>query len=527
MQVSFYRQTTISRSNHKDLPELYFTELFPYKRDMCKTWQGLICETEAMITNRIFRMRIIFNLFSLLLASGLVTDLSAQPVIISGNAPSYAGQELVFNTIADYISGTEKELGRGMIGPSGDFRIEIPAENTLQVFAALGVFKTFLWIEPRQEYRVILPEKVEKSPEEVLNPFFEPVEIQLAIENFREDELNTLIMMFRDAYNPYYNKHVNDIYTKPQAGRIEADIDLIEKSFSNYTNPYFKAYRFYSYGQLKLLANMQKVSSIAQEYFNGKPFLYDHPAYMELFDQVYDKYFTFLGRSDAGKKIYSDINQFHSYSSLLKTLSEEPHITNDTLREMVILKSVYDEFYGMEFSRDGLLSILDSLILTTRVSMHKQTGMIIRHKITRLQEGYDPPDFTLLDADSNRISLKDFLGKYVYLNFCTSSSYTCLNEYKLLHDIYQRHHKKLAVVTISTDPYDSSFDQFRSKNNYQWVFLYYGHQPGVIKDFDIRAFPTYFLIGPDGKLIYSPAPSPSENFEIKLFEAMRARGDLN
>ncbi|MBS1233916.1 MAG: hypothetical protein H6R34_480, partial [Bacteroidetes bacterium] len=145
MQVSFYRQTTISRSNHKDLPELYFTELFPYKRDMCKTWQGLICETEAMITNRIFRMRIIFNLFSLLLASGLVTDLSAQPVIISGNAPSYAGQELVFNTIADYISGTEKELGRGMIGPSGDFRIEIPAENTLQVFAALGVFKTFLW----------------------------------------------------------------------------------------------------------------------------------------------------------------------------------------------------------------------------------------------------------------------------------------------------------------------------------------------------------------------------------------------
>jgi peroxiredoxin len=464
-------------------------------------------------------MRIIISLFSFLLVSGLVPDLSAQPVIISGNAPSYAGQELVFYTTADYISGTEKELGRGMIASSGDFRIGIPTENTLQVFASLGVFKTLLWIEPRQEYHILLPEKVEKSPQEMLNPFFEPVEIQLAIENFREDELNTLIMMFRDAYNPYYDKHVNDIYTKPQPARIEADIEQIEKSFRKYANPYFKAYRYYAYGQLKL-------SGIAQEYFDGKPVLQDHPAYMELFNQVYDKYFTFLGRSEAGKKIYRDINQFRSYSSLQQTLSEDTHITSDTLREMVILKSVYDEFYGMEFSRDGLLSILDSLILTTSDSRHKETGMIIRHKITRLQEGYDPPDFELIDADSNLVRLRDFTGKYVYLCFCTSSSYTCLNEYKLLHDIYQRHQKKLAIVTISTDPYDSSFDLFRNKNNYRWVFLYYGHQPGVIKDFDIRAFPTYFLIGPDGKLIYSPAPSPSENFEIKLFEAMRARGDL-
>jgi peroxiredoxin len=476
-----------------------------------------------MKTKNFYMTRLIIPLFLLLLHPIL---LEAQPVIITGNAPSYAGQNLIFYTTADFISGTEKEMGSGMIAPSGDFRIEIHIDKTLQVFAPLGVFKTFLWIEPGQEYHVILPEKVEKSTQEVLNPFFEPVEIQLAIENFREDELNTLIMMFKDTYNPYYQKHVNDIYTKPQAGRIEADMEQVEKSFRQYASPYFKAYRYYSYGQLKLLANLQKVSSIAQEYFNGKPVLYDNVAYMELFNQVYDKYFTFLGRSEAGKKIYRDINLFRSYSSLLQTLSEDTHITCDTLREMVILKSVYDEFYGMEFSRDGLISILDSLILTTAVARHKETGMIIRHKITRLQEGYDPPDFELVDADSNRVRLKDFSGKYVYLCFCTNSSYTCLNEYKLLRDIYQRHHEKLAIVIISTDPYDLSFDQFRSKNDYQWVFLYYGHQPGVIKDFDIRAFPTYFLIGPDGKLIYSPAAAPSENFELKLFEAMRARGDL-
>jgi len=34
------------------------------------------------------------------------------------------------------------------------------------------------------------------------------------------------------------------------------------------------------------------------------------------------------------------------------------------------------------------------------------------------------------------------------------------------------------------------------------------------------------LIGPDGKLIFSPAKAPNEYFEIELFKIMKSRGDL-
>jgi peroxiredoxin len=275
-----------------------------------------------------------------------------------------------------------------------------------------------------------------------------------------------------------------------------------------------------------LLAFQQKVRSLSREYFAGQPVLYSNPAYMKLFDQVYEKYFTFFARTETGKKIYDDINGYKSYAALLGTLSNDDNISNDTLRELVILKSVFDEFYGMEFSRSGLVSILDSLILTSRIPVHQEIGLNIRHKITRLQPGYDPPSFELYDADSNLVRLSDLKGKYVYINFCTSYSYTCMNEFELLNGIYQRHHQRLTIVTISTDPHESTFNRFKNNNQYNWIFLYYGHQPDIIKEYDIRAYPTYFLIGPDGKLIYSPAPSPSENFEIKLFEAMRSRGDL-
>jgi len=68
--------------------------------------------------------------------------------------------------------------------------------------------------------------------------------------------------------------------------------------------------------------------------------------------------------------------------------------------------------------------------------------------------------------------------------------------------------------------------KFLTSNKYDWKFLLYDRQPEVLKQYDIRAYPTYFLIGPDGKLILSPAPSPSEDFESRLFEVMKARGDL-
>ncbi|MBN2273454.1 MAG: TlpA family protein disulfide reductase [Bacteroidales bacterium] len=452
--------------------------------------------------------------------------LQAQPVIICGNAPSYAGEELVFYTLADHISQTEKELKRCKIDSSGDFHLEIQAVETMQVYANLGIYKAILWIEPHQEYRVVLPEKEEKTTQELLNPFFEPLEIHLGLENFREDELNVLIMMFNDAYNPYYNKHVNDIYLKSQPGRIDDDIEQIEKIFGKYSNPFFEAYRQYSYGQLKLLAYSQKVKSLSQEYFTGKPVLYSHPAYMDLFDQVYEKYFTFFARTETGGKMYDDINHRKCYSSLLQTLSADSNILGDTLREMVILKSIYDEFYSTEFSRNGLLSILDSLVASSKIAKHKEIGLYIKHKITRLQPGYDPPFFELYDADSNLVKLTDFKGRYVYINFCTSTSYACINEFELLNNIHQRHHQRLTIITISTDPHEETFNQFKRTNNYQWIFLYYGHQPEVLKEYDIRAYPTYFLIGPDGKLVYSPAPAPSENFETRLFEVMKARGDL-
>jgi peroxiredoxin len=449
-----------------------------------------------------------------------------QQICINGHAGSYAGARLEFTHVRDWLTGTEERMGFCIADDSGNFNVNLELKATRRIEMHLGAYLGYFFAEPGKTYRLVLPERLEKSPEQKLNPYFIPEEIHLGMENFSQDDLNMLIVMFEDAYGPYFEKHVSAAFARSDMQKLESDIQRMEKPFQNQSGSFFWNYRRYRYGMLKMLANQQKVQSISDEYFNNQPVLYDNPAYADLFNQVFNKYFIFYSRTDEGKQIFDDINQQGSYRALLATLSKNTNFSNDTLKELVILKQIHDEFYGNQFSRTGLLHILDSLISSTQIADHRYIGTTIKQKITRLLPGYAPPAFELMNTDGHMVTLDDLKGKYVYLNFCTCQSYTCLNEFNDIAAFDRMIRNKLTVVTIATDPQEEVLRKFLSKNKYDWEFLLYDHQPDVLKEYDIRAYPTYFLIGPDGKLILSPAPSPAEDFEKKLFDIMKERGDL-
>jgi hypothetical protein len=472
-------------------------------------------------------VKAIFSLGLIILFMGSkMNRLEAQMATITGNAPSYSNTVIVFYQCSNWITGTDEITGKCQVDANGDFSLGIPLNTITQIYSYLGVYRCYFFAEPGKNYQLILPERYDKSVEEQLNPFFEPVEIHLGLASYESDDLNMLIMMFDDAYIPYYNKHVDNLRNNTDQTELTRSIDQMEKPFAGYHNDFFYEYRRFRYGLLTLFANQQHVQKISDEYFNNQPILYSNPAYADLFNRVFDKYFIFFGRTDAGKKIYSDINHSESITDLLTTLSENDNFSNDTLIELIILKQLHDEFYGNQFSRNGILEILDSMAIITHIEEHKKISMQIKKKITRLLPGYDPPPFELQDTDGNFVKLSDYKGIYIYLNFCTCQSYTCLKEFNLLAKIDQKYKGKLVIITIATDPVEELLKPFLLKNSYLWKFLYYNNQPDILKDYDVRAYPTYFLIGPDGKLIFSPALSPEENFETKLFEVMKTRGDL-
>jgi hypothetical protein len=446
-------------------------------------------------------------------------------VTISGQDTSYIGKDIIFYKYSDEISETETEIGRSRISDKGSFSITFNVDEPTFVFSYLGIYRVHLYAEPGNSYEIILPPWKEKELQDFLNPYFSYTIIHLATRQYDEDELNTLIRMFNDAFLPYYNKHILDVHNKSDFSELDKNIEKMDKPFSSSKNKFFNEYRRYRYGLLRYLAYQQKSKSISDEYFVNLPVLFQNPAYMELFNKVYDKYFQHFARTESGKQINNDIS-IQNLDSLRRTLSSDKVLGTGELLDMVILKGLHDEFYNDLYPRSGLLTILDTLIAKTTNPKIKQTAESIRRETTKLLVGFKPPEFKLYDKDSNLVSLESLKGKYVYLNFCSCFSYSCLNEFASLKMLNEKYKGKLQIVTILVDNDENVIKSFLARSNYQWLFLHYGNQSTIIKDYDIRAFPTYYLIDPDGNLILSPSPSPNEDFEAHLFKVMRARGDI-
>jgi peroxiredoxin len=446
-------------------------------------------------------------------------------VYLSGNAPSYSGQELIFSTYSDPFTENETEIGKCRVFENGDFSVVLPVNEVTYIYSHLGIYKGYMYVEPGKSYFISFPDKTDKSAGDKLNPFYKETEFQFAIKKLDDKDINFLIMSFNDAYSPYYKKFAG-IYLRNTKSLLDTTITALKKINSNTGNSYYNTYVDYKIGYLKFLASQQKSKSVVLEYFQGRQILYSNPVYTDLFNQVFNKYFYFFGQSIIGKRIYQDINKDKSYYKLNQILQSDSILKDSPLRELVILKCIHDEFYSDKFSRSGLLNILDSLISKTTIEKHKEIAKYIRKKITRLMPGFAPPAFELFDKDGKLVKLSDFIGSYVYLNFCTCTSYSCLKEFDQLKHISEKYKEKLKVVTISTDDNLKDMMDYLNKVQLNWTFLHFGNQPQIMEWYDIRAFPTYFLIDTKGKLVLSPAASPGENFEMYLFQVMKQRGEI-
>ena len=83
--------------------------------------------------------------------------------------------------------------------------------------------------------------------------------------------------------------------------------------------------------------------------------------------------------------------------------------------------------------------------------------------------------------------------------------------------------QKLSIVTILVDDSFGMMKDLVRNNNYPWTFLHFSNQPDVLGNFNIMSYPAYFLIGPEGEMLLSPAPSPLENFENTFRRIIQTR----
>ncbi|MBB2148303.1 redoxin domain-containing protein [Pedobacter sp. LMG 31462] len=125
--------------------------------------------------------------------------------------------------------------------------------------------------------------------------------------------------------------------------------------------------------------------------------------------------------------------------------------------------------------------------------------------IIALYVGKTAPDFSQLDTAGAEISLSQFRGKYVLIDFWASWCGPCRKENPNLVDAIKKNsHKNLEVISVSLDDKREPWIAAIKKDglgSWKHISDLKGWKNQIAKRYKVRSIPCNFLIDPDGKII--------------------------
>lgn len=134
---------------------------------------------------------------------------------------------------------------------------------------------------------------------------------------------------------------------------------------------------------------------------------------------------------------------------------------------------------------------------------------------------YKAPDFTLLNLDGDKVTLSDYKGKIVFINFWATWCGPCRQEVPAFIELQKEYgDEKLAILGISLDQGDLSVvPAFAEKYGINYEILY-ATQEVVAMYGGIRSIPTTFIVDRDGYLRDGRVGFPGKDYFITVINTL-------
>jgi len=184
----------------------------------------------------------------------------------------------------------------------------------------------------------------------------------------------------------------------------------------------------------------------------------------------------------------------------------------------VKLFMIFWRVVGVRFKISTKISKLGSLFFMQRAAMHLECmtgGQSVKITIITLmlaltlpvfanagQIGALAPDFSLVDVNGKVVTLKQFRGKVVFLDFWAPWCDPCREELPALDALYKKYSNDgLEIIGIDIDSSEKLLTEFLQKVPVMFTVLI--DKKGVIRrGYNFRTLPTAFIIGKDGVIRY-------------------------
>lgn len=208
-----------------------------------------------------------------------------------------------------------------------------------------------------------------------------------------------------------------------------------------------------------------------------------------------------IGREKAAEHL---INRFRS---VIKPDDLQAHFI---LSRMLEMANEYEEvlkvFENLEKRYPEDYRVLEELARIHEVLGNPDFAAKYRKKVDPMSElvGKIVPDFSATDLEGRPISLQDYRGKVVLLDFWAVWCGPCITEMPNVKRVYNTYKDQgFDIIGVSLDTDEARLRNYLKKNNIRWRQIFSGQKwrSPLAQGYHIRSIPAPWLIARDGTLI--------------------------
>ncbi|MES2800032.1 MAG: hypothetical protein V4638_08445 [Bacteroidota bacterium] len=435
-------------------------------------------------------------------------------VTVKGYAPTYVGATIEFNQTEDYITMREKSLASTTVKADSTFEVTFFVDETKKIALRSNKNFTSFYVQPKAKYDIYLPAKDQYEP-------FRPQGNKVEVTFFDLDstDINYKILSYlrwQDNYigNYYYLKNVKPLEF---ATKVDEFKEMVQKQYkSDTTDFFFKTFVRYNIASLDNIQNIAERNRYEKYdfYLKTYPVSYQNDAYMAYVNSFFEKMTPRL-HEETNNKMYQAILK-SSPTLVMKALGSEYTLSNLRLREMVMIKTLGENFYSDQYPQTNILAILDSV---ANKSLFEGNEPLARNMIIRLTDlvpGGKTPEFAFTNSKKETKTLGDYKGQYIYFHFMNPEGIKSTLEIEPLVKLHAQYKDDITFVTFISNENKALAEEFANK--IPWESVVVGIDHAMIKKFKISSFPQYVLIDETGHIVGAPALSPMPNGQYETID---------
>lgn len=162
-------------------------------------------------------------------------------------------------------------------------------------------------------------------------------------------------------------------------------------------------------------------------------------------------------------------------------------------------------------------------LLITCLLLFTSTSWLTAQEEMNMKPGDKATDFKYEDENGKVYSLKDFKGKYVFIDVWASYCKACLEEVPYLKKLEKAMKgKKIVFVSISIDKIKKEWTDRLKEMELGGIHLILNYEDiAFIHDFRIDTIPRYILLDKEGKVVNVRLPYPSEPEIMKILRKLK------